>query len=386
MVLSESYIKWVKDVRKEKRLHGIVEDKLVEILSILCSDCELIKEPQGLAGGRNDLMMFRFDGKKVLFEIFGSKSQVSRDLRILDKTSADKKIAVILDKEVDSGIIDKFLKENPESNYPYIFIGELFEKDEQLFIKFKNKLRYLVQGDEESWFKYLLHQKMYVSKKEFKEFVDSLKKLGFAPLSKEEIKTKQISVNKIFNQIVLRKLTSIGLKKDKLLFVLSWLSDDKNFPYLLRMLDHGMNVFLYIDFEGGVGFYSDVDLTDYLRIGYGLPEPQLLLSMNSIFHEIIEKFFTTKFAVNKYDSISYTIGYSEILKDKQGDIVTLGVPLGTSRIIVRLPIKSVGGEIQSPINAEACKEMIEFNEGKITVFRLNENKEGYANFFENIGK
>jgi hypothetical protein len=108
--------------------------------------------------------------------------------------------------------------------------------------------------------------------------------------------------------------------------------------------------------------------------------------MNSIFHEIIEKFFTTKFAVNKYDSISYTIGYSEILKDKQGDIVTLGVPLGTSRIIVRLPIKSVGGEIQSPINAEACKEMIEFNEGKITVFRLNENKEGYANFFENIGK
>ena len=385
MALSENYIQWIRDIRKEKKLHGIVEDKLVEILSALFSDFESVKEPQGLAGGRNDLMLFRFDGKKVLFEIFGSKSQVSRDLRILDKTIADKKIAVIIDKEIDNGVIDKFLKENPESNYPYIFIGELFEKE--FIAKCKNKLRYLIQGDEESWFQICLHQKLYVNNQEFKEFVDLLKELGFSPLSEEEIATGQVSASKVFNLIVLNKLKSIGINRNKLLFILSWLSDYRNFLCLLKQLDHGLNMFLYIDFDGRIGFYTDVELTDYLRIGYRLPEPQLILSMNSIFHEIIEKFFITKFEVDKDNSILYTIGFSEIVKGKEGNIVTFRVPLGTKKIFVKLPRKLSDDEMQSSMDAKTCKEMMEFVDGTTQiVFRLSEFEQGYADFFEKVRK
>jgi hypothetical protein len=66
--------------------------------------------------------------KKVLFEIFDTRSQVSRDLRILDKTKADKKIAVIIEKEVDFTVFETFINENPEDKYPFIFIGKLFEE------------------------------------------------------------------------------------------------------------------------------------------------------------------------------------------------------------------------------------------------------------------
>ena len=82
----------------------------------------------GLAGGRNDLLLFEFSGKKILFELFASRGQVSRDLRILDKTHADVKIAIIIDREVDAKVADAFLRENPESNYPFLFVSELFEE------------------------------------------------------------------------------------------------------------------------------------------------------------------------------------------------------------------------------------------------------------------
>lgn len=386
MSLPESYIQWITEARKEKKLHGIVEDKLVEILSFLSHDFEPIKEPQGLAGGRNDLMLFRFDGKKVLFEIFGTKSQVSRDLRILDQTSADTKIAVIIDKEVDPKVIEKFLKENPESNYPYLFVSELFV--EELLRQCKRKLRYLILGDEESWFRFLLHQKLYVNSQEFREFADSMKELGFSKFSNEELETGKISVGRIFNMIILRKLKSIGLNREKLLIILSWLSNEESLPCLLKMLDHGLNVFLYVDFEGGIGFYSDVDLTDYLRIGFSLPEPQLILSMNSVIHEIIEKCFITKLKiVNKDDCIQYTVGYSEIAKNQEGKVVTFGVPLGTNRIIVKLPYNSASQTMKSEINVESCKEMMEFVSGDTPiVFKLQEFEQGYSHFFEEVEK
>lgn len=386
MSLPESYIQWVKKCRKEKKLHGVVEDKLVEVLSFLSPAFEPIKEPQGLAGGRNDLMLFRFDGKKVLFEIFGTKSQVSRDLRILDKTSADKKIAIIVDKEVDAGVIDKFLKENPESNYPYLFVSELFI--DALLTQSKRKLRYLILGDEDSWFQFLLHQKLYVNSQEFKEFVDSMKELGFSGFSKEELDTGKISVGRVFNMIILRKLKSIGLKREKLLFILSWLSKENSLSYLLKMLDHGLNVFLYIDFEGGIGFYSDVELTDYLRIGYALPEPQMILSMNSVIHEIIEKGFITKLEiVNKDNCIQYTVGFSEVVKSQGGKVVTFGVPLGTNRIIVKLPCSAENHSMKPVFDAESCKEMMEFVSGDTSiVFQLHEFEQGYSHFFKKVEK
>jgi hypothetical protein len=249
-------------------------------------------------------------------------------------------------------------------------------------------LRYLILGDEDSWFQFLLHQKLYINSQEFKEFVNSMEELGFSEFSKEELDTGKISVGRVFNMIILRKLKSIGLKREKLLFILSWLSKENSLSYLLKMLDHGLNVFLYVDFEGGIGFYSDVELTDYLRIGYALPEPQLILSMNSVIHEIIEKSFITKLEIiNKDDCISYTVGFSEVAKSQGGKVVTFGVPLGTNRIIVKLPYSSENQAMKPDLDAESCKEIMEFVSGETPiVFQLHEFEQGYSHFFKEVEK
>jgi hypothetical protein len=118
--LSSEVIEQIKEKRRSQLLHGEVEAKLIAMLERVIPQYYPVKEPQGLAGGRNDLMLFEFSGRKILFEVFATASQVSRDLRILDKTKADAKIAVIIDPEIDNRVIERFLKENPENNYPYI--------------------------------------------------------------------------------------------------------------------------------------------------------------------------------------------------------------------------------------------------------------------------
>ena len=165
----QNFEDWILKNRKAKRLHGIVEDRLVAILTKIFPDYHPVKEAQGLAGGRNDLILFEFNGRKVLFEVFASHTQVTRDLRILDRTKADVKIAVLIDKKIDSRIIEKFFKENPEDNYPYIFVGELFieSKINQCALK----LNELISGEEEAIFRRVLNQKLKTS-----NFLDSCKK------------------------------------------------------------------------------------------------------------------------------------------------------------------------------------------------------------------
>ncbi len=127
----------IRSLRKDKQLHSVVEEKIISILSKIAPDLHPIREPLGLAGGRDDLMLFEFSARKVLFEIFASASQVSRDLRILDKTKAEVKIAVIIDKDIDSKVFEQFLRENPDDNYPFIFIGELMSDSIDCILKLK---------------------------------------------------------------------------------------------------------------------------------------------------------------------------------------------------------------------------------------------------------
>lgn len=374
MKLSENYIQWIKDIRKSKELHGIVEDKLIQILSTLSSEFEPIKEPQGLAGGRNDLILFRFDGKKILFEIFGSKSQVSRDLRILDKTDASKKIAVIIDKKIDPGVIDKFLKENPENNYPYIFIGELF--DQNLVENCKHKLKFIIYGDEESRFELLLRQKLSIANK---NFIESLKDLNIELLSSEELETGSVSFRKVLITLILKKLKDLGLKKEKLLYILSWLSDSRTIHFLLQQLDHGLNAFLYTDCEEIIGFYSDVEITDFLRSGYQFSSPHLIFPMNLLIYKIFEDYRIGRLEIDREKCIRYTVGFSEIIEEKNGRVVRFGIPGNVTKIYVQLPFEEVNSYDSPQAYIDHYRDMIEFVDGKtLLVFRFNSFEPGFT--------
>ncbi len=352
--MNPDIIMWIKEQRKSRTLHNSVETRLTAILSKILPDYHAVKELLGLAGGRNDLMLFEYSGKKVLFEIFASKSQVTRDLRILDKTKADIKVAVLIDKEVESSVFEKFHKENPENNYPYIFIGDLFGKSS--IVDTALKLKQIITGDEEAKLQRLLRQKM-----SFSHFVKACKKEGIEILSFEDIEARDISFKKVFVTLVIAKLFKLGVNKKKLKNLATWLSDSRLLEFTLTKIDLGLNVFLHTDFEENMGIYNDQELIDWIRIGPNLLEPYVILSMNSVIYEIFDKYFKAKPQYDINRRIRITIGRASIYEHDDGRIAQFSVPRKTKGIWIDRPIKETACD-EDPCEKLSVKQILDMIE------------------------
>lgn len=326
-MLSDKQIGSLKKLRRDKKLHSFVENHLASICCKVFTSAIPVKEVQGLAGGRNDLIVFEFNKRKILFEIFASKTQVSRDLRILDNTKADIKIAIVIDKEVDEGVIQQFLKENPENNYPFLFVSELFNSNGIY------KLIELVKGDDESKFRRILAEKM-----SSKKFIDELRSNGISIISEKDKKSKTTTLKAALVTVLIWKLNKLGIKKDYLKYVGKFFSDDKCIEFVLMKIDMGFNLFLFTDFDDNIGVYSDNELLDWIRIGNELEKPYLLFSLNSLFHNVLDNYFkpVKPFTLNK--EISFTIGQSQIYETQQGRAVTFSIPKDVDEILLFRPM------------------------------------------------
>lgn len=353
MGLSQQLEQWIKGQRHSKTLHKSVELRLEALLSKILPDYHGVKELQGLAGGRNDLMLFEYSGKKVLFEIFASRSQVTRDLRILDKTKADVKIAVIIDKEIDPTVLEKFHKENPEDNYPFIFIGELFEKS--LIYTAALKLRHIVTGDEDVKLQKMIQQKM-----SFSHFIELCKKDGIDIVSLKDIEARDVTFQKVFVTLTLGKLYKLGINSKKLKELATWLSDKKLLEYILIKVQLGLNVFLYTDLEGNMEIYNDLELIDWLRIGPELSKPYVLLSMNAVIYEIFDRYYKTPpFDINR--QLNMAVGVAAIYEGDDGRIAQFSLPRKTKKIWIARPVHlSVSDEgADETLSAKQIMDMIE---------------------------
>jgi hypothetical protein len=265
---SPDYKERILSLRKAKFLHTVVEKRLMQLLGIATPNFHPVKEVQGLAGGRNDLMLFEFSGKSVVVEVFATASQVSRDLLILHKTKADKKIAIILDKEIDAKIFDKFLKENPDDVFPFLFIREIFEDTP---ISAYLKLKEIITGDDEAKFRRMLSERL-----SSENFIEWCQRNGIEVLSPGDLEGGEVTYSKVFVTIALVKLRKQGIPKDKLRKIGVWLSDKRTLEYIFMKVDIGFNMFLYTNLEDHFAVYSDMELTDWIRAGHYFSKPHIL--------------------------------------------------------------------------------------------------------------
>lgn len=348
----DEYIKWVKELRKRKELHPEVEKRLAELLSRIVPDYHPVAEPLGLAGGRNDLMLFEFSGRKALFEIFGTASQVSRDLRILDKTKADSKIAVIIDEDVDRAVFEKFLKENPEDNYPFLFVGELYEEDPP--IKVSLKLRQLVLGDEEAKF-----QRMLRARIPRENFYEGLRKEGIDVLIPGDAETRNVTFKQIFVTLILGKCRELGVREEKLKKLGRWLSHDNILKYTLYRVRLGLNMILYTDFGGNMAVYADFELVDWLRVTHQLPELYVILSLNSIIYEIEDKFMKLEEVDKSRRDITMTIGGAQLHDTAEGRFVLFFLPKNVKSVII-VPPTNRSGDATEGMSEEDFIKMVKF--------------------------
>src|SRR2546425_5439714 len=109
------FVKDVKRLKRRRKLHQTVEKRLSDILSRLFPESCPVREVFGVSGGRNDLMQFFPNGGSAVLELFASPSQVPQDLRLVERSAADVKIAILLDREIDPRLADKFFHSKPES-------------------------------------------------------------------------------------------------------------------------------------------------------------------------------------------------------------------------------------------------------------------------------
>jgi len=113
-------------------LHTLAQEKLALYLSRLYPrDCA-VSEVSGVLGGRNDLMLFAFDGHRVVFEFFFSPSQVPQDLRLLEQAKADVKIAILLDREANPKLADEYFHKKP-GHFPFLWLSYLMVPSQEEF-------------------------------------------------------------------------------------------------------------------------------------------------------------------------------------------------------------------------------------------------------------
>jgi len=120
----EQFIKNAKQDKTSHRLHTLAEQRLVLLLSRLYPHACAVPEISGVLGGRNDLMLFAFDGRRAAFEFFFSPSQVPQDLRLLEQVKADVRIAILLDREVNPKLALEYFRKKPDP-FPFLWLSDI---------------------------------------------------------------------------------------------------------------------------------------------------------------------------------------------------------------------------------------------------------------------
>lgn len=319
-------------LRKAKKLHTEIENKLTSMLRVVVPDMYSLPEPQGLAGGRNDLMLFEFNGRSIVFEIFATASQVARDLLILHKTQAAVKIAIIIDESIDPKVIKNYFKQNPDRPFPHIFISELYKEPlTDCYLKLKE----LILGQDEARLHRLLRAQF-----SSQSFVNWCKIHGIDTLSSEDVKKQEFSYHKVFITTLLLKMKELGLAQGTLKKLGQWLSEPKTLDWIFMKVDLGFNMHLYTDLKETFAAYSDVELADWIRAGNLFNEPKILLPLSGFIFDMEDKFLKNgERVLNPSREITFTLGASQWHSTKNGRTVVSSLPSEVNAVCLLTPVR-----------------------------------------------
>jgi hypothetical protein len=110
----ERFSDWVTTSLPKHQVHSAFQNALRSLLLAEFPNTTAIPEVYAVAGGRNDMVQYTQDGKRAVFELFCSPSQVPQDLRLLERVDAHWKVAVLLDEQVNTELAANFFRKKPE--------------------------------------------------------------------------------------------------------------------------------------------------------------------------------------------------------------------------------------------------------------------------------
>ncbi|ABN57091.1 MULTISPECIES: hypothetical protein [Methanoculleus] len=311
----KGYEKSILELRSRRQLHSIVEERLTYLLRKVIPEEAFVPEIYGVPGGRHDLMAFSFNGRRIVFELFFSPSQVSQDLRLLEQSTAEKKIAILLDYEVDPRLSNEYFRKKPDS-FPFIWLKWVMEPDfEKICIQ---RLREIIDD------KAIINQLRYLLEspigerieKHFRKQLNEINRI-FGAERKSTEPIKDLTPTKLASLRIIGEFRKSGIPLEKLRSLYAWLLEAM--PYAFTIVGSGFQAFLITDLNGRHAIWSDGDLADDLILSPDVSKrPNVVLCLNDIINDIFEKvgferreiqwhFFHTYLEFSENDSVPFDI-------------------------------------------------------------------------------
>ncbi len=124
----------VLKLRKEKKLHNVVEERLKILFTQLSPDIYTLKEGYGVTSGRTDTTSYGTDGKIIQVEFIASENMVFRDVTNLHQSSADLAIAVLLDEKYDPKVPEAYYRANAKNLFPTLMMSDILDKSKEQYV------------------------------------------------------------------------------------------------------------------------------------------------------------------------------------------------------------------------------------------------------------
>jgi hypothetical protein len=286
----EELSNFVLSCKRRNKLHPIVEERLKELLVRLYPDSHPVSEVAGVLGGRNDLIQFFFNKRRVLFELFFSPSQVPQDLRLLEQSTADVKIAVLLDRKFKPELADTYFRKKPEP-FPYVWLSDLMLRKREAYCQ--ARFRELI--DEDAAINRLRRILARVPDERFEESInqqlaDIEKSLGIR--NPTPINQRRFSGNQYLALLIVGHIKKIGIPVSRLRSLFAWLQDISVITRILRLVELGFQTFVVVDSEGQPAVWTAFDLADYLFVGAeNRKTSDVVVCVNKIVNDfVVEKY------------------------------------------------------------------------------------------------
>ncbi|MBE7502224.1 MAG: hypothetical protein HS113_18375 [Verrucomicrobiales bacterium] len=120
----ELFCEWASAALAKHQAHAAFQNALRALLAAEFPGSTAVAEVYAVAGGRNDMVQYWQDGKRAVFELFCSPSQIPQDLRLLERAEAHWKTAVLLDEAVNPDLSATFFRKKPEG-LPFLWLSQV---------------------------------------------------------------------------------------------------------------------------------------------------------------------------------------------------------------------------------------------------------------------
>jgi hypothetical protein len=279
----DEYIESVKEAKKKKLLHNEVEHRIKQLLSKLYPDACIVQEISAVLGGRNDLMQYSFNGRNVVFELFFSSSQVPQDLRLLEQSLAQVRIAILLDEMIDQKVSNDYFHKKPNA-FPFLWLRFVMMPEWESYCN--ARLRELI--DENSSINRLRRVLSHPRGNQFEAlFQKDLEKVEVA-LGRQRTQDSRadLTVAQYLALKIVKQIRKLGMPLDRLRSLYAWLPG--SIDRAINIFALGFQVFLITDLDGEHAIWSDFDLSDDLILGAEeSDQAQIVICLNKIFNDFL---------------------------------------------------------------------------------------------------